>query len=198
MRTFFLFLLLFSVSTRAQAVAALFTLSPADSKKCVDSEICFPTEVVNGEESFRLVGIAKYRYLFLNCYYAALYTPTGEADRQSYQNEQSKIIAIHYIRGISAERIRSASSDTLDDHPDYDSSDFTPQLKALYEMFQDVEDGDRAVLVFVPSQGLSVHFNNKMLGTVAGGNFVKAYSGVWLSPYSVSRSFTETLLTRIN
>ncbi|MCB0352900.1 MAG: chalcone isomerase family protein [Bdellovibrionales bacterium] len=173
--------------------ATFFVEAAGETSRC-DDEVCFAKTVQIEGNEFKLVGTATYHFIFLDCYAAALYTRSGHASLESYRDTSQKILAVQYLRTISKDRIIDSSNETIDSHPDYDAANFSSELNQLYSLFHDVKDGDRAVLLFNFPSGVTLYFNSQRLGQFEGPEFTSAYAGVWLSPYSVGRRFTRSLL----
>ena len=128
----------------------------------------------NPAEEYQLVGEGRLKWFFFDVYDAKLLTPSG-----SYQAARWPLaLELTYRRDISAEAFVVATEKEWDRM----GLAFEPEwLAELGEIFPDVSDGDR-ILLHVDKDGKCLfYFNGNYIGSVAGLDFTKVFTAIWLS-----------------
>lgn len=169
-------------------------------ESCID-EACFPLEFAlpgsrRGSPSgaaLRRVGLAKLTWFGLRVYAAALYTPSGSAEPTTLLGPLPKTLIIHYFRSFSAKDFIEGEVNSFRKNPHVSLATIEPARQLMDSLYRPVKKGSRYAISYDPAQGTSLELDGELLGTVPGDEFAAAYFGIWLSDYSVDRSFTSTL-----
>lgn len=152
-----------------------------------------PAVVINGEE-IPLRSLVPFRYWGFKVYVAALYAPVQVKRVEDELGVFPLRLELHYYRNFTARDFIDAAQQTLEKNPDVDLEKIGPQLALINAVYADVVPGDVYALEYDPAAGLTLLRNDAVQVTVPGRDFARAYLGIWLSPYSVSSSLTESLV----
>ena len=73
--------------------------------------------------------------------------------------------------------------------------DFSGVFKRVcLEHVPDVQPGDHVIGVFVPEQGTTFYADDKIIGTIAGDDFARAFFAIWLDPRTSAPGLRNQLL----
>jgi hypothetical protein len=180
------------------AVLVPCTAGRADpSQPVCESDFCFSVQDEVDGVPLTLRGVSTFRYWGLRVYSAALYMPAAEKSPDAVLEEIPKKLVLRYHRSVSVDQFVEKSEETLEKHPQLFLSELRPFLSRIKAMYVPVEDGDAYSITYNPAQrSLRLFFNEQLLGTITDPAFSRAYFGIWVSDYSVSKSFTDELLGR--
>lgn len=133
-----------------------------------------------------------YARLF-HVYDAALYVPIGVAPVEVTAGPAPACLVIAYRMSVPAKRLRGAADAVLQRQVD-DIRPLAARIARLHAAYRDVEDGDRYTLCYAPGHGTTLELNDELLVTVEGGDFARAYFGIWLAEEPIAPRLRETLL----
>jgi hypothetical protein len=160
-------------------------------------DCCFSAQEKTDGVLLTLRGVSTFRYWGFRVYTGALYMPVSATAPDSVLGEIPKKLVLRYHRSVSVEQFVENSKDTLGENPQLSLEDLRPFLSRIRSMYVPVKEGDSYAITYNPAQGaLSLFFNDRLLGTLTDRSFARAYFGIWLSDYSVSKRFTDELLGR--
>ena len=139
-------------------------------------------------------GLLRYRRIFKG-YAAALYRDRC-ADRDPLA-DTPKRLELSYYWSIGGERFGEAAEKLL-------SRTIAPErfaaiedrLGRLHASFESVEPGDRYALTYVPGRGTELALNGRVLATIEGADFARAYFGIWLGERPIDEGLRDALLRR--
>jgi len=141
----------------------------------------FPAEREYANQVLALRGEGRASYLFWDIYDAALYLPQGTKPDEILAPTTTRCLAIHYLRDIKASDLRESSQHVLKRLLTANQWQvLRPKIRALNDRYQSVRPGDRYLLCYAPESGTSLFFNNKEVINIRGGQFARAYFGIWL------------------
>jgi|LakMenEpi03Aug12_release.lakeMendotaPanAssembly.Ray.scaffolds.fasta_scaffold720820_2 hypothetical protein len=186
---------------RVFAVCAVFGSATAGgaelaSPVCRD-EFCFATEADVVGVPLTLRGVSTFRYWGFRVYTGALYMPATETSAAAVLGETPKKLVLRYHRGVSIDQFVEKSEEVLEAHPQYSPEKIRPFLSRMNSLYEPVKKGDAYAITYDPTPGtLSLFFNDRLLGQIHDRDFARAYFGIWVSDYSVSKRFTDELLGR--
>ncbi len=166
----------------------------SDSEKRCIGGACFSTEHQVGELTLPLKGVSLFEYWSFDVYSAALYAPAEVKDIKGVLGDVPKYLVLEYHRGLERQNIIDNSEYILEKNPQNNMQSLRDRLKVLYENYNDVKDGDRFSMSYVPGKGTTLYYNGKEKKTLPGVDFQQAYFGIWLSRTSVDEDFTQELL----
>ncbi len=157
--------------------------------------VYFPDAVRVGGDRLPLYGLGLLRYrIFIKAYVAALYLPS-EAKPSSVLDDIPKRLELHYFWSIGGEGFGKAADQILEQNLDEPSlARLRERLDRLHALYQDVKDGDRYSLTYLPGVGTELAKNGKPLGTIPGADFAQAYFSIWLGAAPIDDSLKRQLL----
>ena len=166
---------------------------PSSYGERCDAGDCFP-EAVNVEgKVIPLRGISTFRYFGFQMYTAALYMPS-EIAKNDVLGDAPKYLVLHYHRSFTAATLRDNTEEILKKNPEVNLAVLKPELSKLYDSYRDVTEGDSYALSYVPGEGMKLFLNGAPQVKFDGGDFAKAYFGIWLSRYGVGEDFRKRLV----
>lgn len=189
----------FSISLFFVSALVLFHAVPQlkaeqNSKKHCLGGACFAAEHKIGDLTLPLKGVSLFEYWSFDVYSAALYAPDEVKDIDGVLGDVPKYLVLEYHRGLEKQNIVDNSEYILKENPKNDMQTLRERLKVLYENYNDVKDGDRFSMSYIPGKGTTLFYNGTEKKTLPGVDFQQAYFGIWLSRASVDEDFTEELL----
>ena len=140
-------------------------------------------------------GVLRYR-VFINGYVAALYLGDGIAVDRALDDVPRRI-EIEYLWSIPADAFAGATVDGIKSNVDPAAlarlRQPTARLNALY---QDVEQGDRYALTYLPGIGTELALNGQRLGVIEGSEFSSALFAIWIGQRPVNEPLRAALLAK--
>lgn len=139
-----------------------------------------PTVDYNGNRlTLRGQSLLRVGYIF-KVYEAALYVAEGTPTAQA-TDAVPKRLEISYLRSISAEDLVRAGDEALQTYAKpRDPDALRERIAEINTWYRDVRKGDRYTLVYDPSVGSTLYFNDEKLGTIPGEDFARDYWAIWL------------------
>lgn len=139
-------------------------------------------------------GIARYGY-FIKVYAAALYAPEGVGAPALLSGEHPLRLEIHYLRELEAKVLAEAAEKVLERQlPAALFQELRPRIDRFHGFYQDVAEGDRYAMEYVPGAGTTLLRNGRPVGSVEGADFAAAYFGIWLGGDPLSEDLRTALL----
>ncbi len=140
-------------------------------------------------QGLKAVGTGSMDWLFFTLYDATLYSTTGRYQAQQYP----VALQIKYHKNIASADLVSATKEQWQ-HLGLKNSEQALWLAQLAKLWPDVKEGD--VLTFVASSSSEgqFYFNNRLLGSVAGGEFATAFIAIWLSEQTSRPDLRQQLI----
>ena len=137
--------------------------------------------------SFKLVGTATMKWLWLDIYQARVLTPTG-----TYAADQRPLsLSLLYKRSISAEQLIQS---TIDEWERQGIDYSTEWVSLLGDIWPDVVAQDELIL-YVDEASISHFFyNNKFIGAFNDTSFSSAFSAIWLSENTLKPKLRNQLI----
>lgn len=156
-------------------------------------DTCVPGQKTVIGQELSLRAHTPFRYWGFKVYTAALYAPEEITNIENALGSAPMRLEIHYYRKFSAKDFRESGEEVLGRNPEVNLSDFRAELDKINGLYRPVTEGDSYALTFAPGRGLTLLLNDAPLGTVQGDKFARAYLGIWLSRYSLSKDLTRAL-----
>lgn len=150
-----------------------------------------------GEQNLKFNGAGLREKLFLDLYVGALYLENKTSDaNQIIDANQSMAITIDVVSGlITSDKMISA----IDEGFEKSTNGKIDPLKEKIQQFKDafkeeIVKGDRYVIAYTSSGGITVTKNGKLVKTISGFDFKKALFGIWLCDEPVDEDLKEGML----
>jgi hypothetical protein len=137
--------------------------------------------VTVNNQSLALNGAGLRKKFFVKVYVGALYL-------QAKSNSATAIIAadaprrqvMHFLYDVGKEKIAEAWEEGLADNTPNASADVRTAFKTLASWMEDMKEGQRIVLTYVPGPGTTVEVNGKNKGTLGGKAVADAILNTWI------------------
>ena len=184
---------LMMVTSIAKAEAGPMRRASAQEEQCLES-VCFAPSYSLESNALRLHGLALFEHWTFDVYVAALYLPSLANEASEVLGDLAKVLVLDYRRPISKADFIESTEAMLKKNPKVRLENIRSQLEKLYAVYEDVQAGDRYTIVYQPEVGTTLLLNGRAKATFPGSEIQRALFGIWLSEYSVSRSFTKALL----
>jgi hypothetical protein len=144
-----------------------------------------PQARVQGEGELRMYGF--------HIYDAKLYVgPTGLSSKEL--TARPFALDIEYARAFKGASIAKRGREEMDDLKLASKSQTREWQRELEKIFPDVQPGDHVVGVFVPEQGTTFYADDKVIGTIPGDDFARAFFSIWLDPRTSAPGLRNQLL----
>ena len=139
------------------------------------------------------IGLLKWKYI-VDVYLVALYKPPNIPVAEILENVPKRL-EYYFFVDMKAHDFQSTGYELMARNIGEDNAQrLTEKLDAFNELYQDVKEGQRYSLTFLPGNGLDMSLDGKSLGVVKGDKFGSSYLSIWLGPDPVSKSLQEGLL----
>jgi hypothetical protein len=149
------------------------------------------------QQPLHLNGAGIRKKLFVKVYVAALYLPkrTTDAQHALTATSASRMMMQFVYSEVSRAKLDDAWDEGFSANLSADAyRAMQGRLQHFKALFQDMREGDRIWLDYLPGVGTSVTINGKLQGVVQGADFNRARLSVWLGKAPVAESLKEALL----
>lgn len=168
---------------RRLILAAALTLAAVSASAATVAGAKIEDTVNAGGHNLVLNGAALRKKFVVKVYVGALYL-------QGKQTSAAAILAadaprrqvMHFLYGVDKEKMAEAWQEGLEDNTPNASPEVKTAFKTLSSWMEDMEEGKRIVLTYVPGTGTTVEVNGKNKGTLGGKAVADAILNTWLGP----------------
>jgi hypothetical protein len=166
---------------RALALTVLLTLAPLSAFAFDAAPI-----VQRTIPQARMQGAGELRMYGFHLYDARLYVgPTGLSSKEL--TARPFALDIEYSM---AQRGR----EQMDDLKVASKAQTAEWERQLTKIFPDVQAGDHVIGIFVPDQGTTFYADDKVIGTIPGDDFARAFFSIWFDPKTSAPGLRNELL----
>ena len=135
------------------------------------------------------VGEARLSVLFWDVYDATLYAPDG-----IWSYDKPFALSIRYLRKIDGVDIANRSIEEMREQGLQDDVLLAQWYREIKAIFPDVKKGTVLTAIFLPGQRTDFFENERLIGTVKGNDFLRWFSGIWLSDKTSEPALRKKLL----
>lgn len=135
------------------------------------------------------VGEGRLSLLFFDVYDATLYAP-----KKQWSISQPFALSIHYFVDIKGKDIADHSVKEMRDQGMNDAALLDLWHREMTDIFPNVKNGTVLTAIFIPGSHTEFFENNSSLGTIKGDDFLRWFSGIWLSEKTSEPSLRIKLL----
>lgn len=150
------------------------------------------------DRNLELTGTGTIRYLGLfKVSEVALYMPPDVSADQALKPDTPRRLEVRYFRDLTKEDF--AKSTRVWIRKNVSESEYEalkPKIEQLNALYENVKEGDRYGLTYVPGKGTTLDLNGREIGTVPGGDFARALFSIWLGDEPVEDGLPGELLGR--
>ncbi len=165
-------------------LSALMAAAPlADSARTLNG-VALPATIEVSGQTLSLNGAALRKKFVVKVYVAGLYlaTASGSAD-EILAADAPRQMLMHFISGHGTkDKMCGAWSDGLKDNTPGASAELQQQFTELCGMMQDIKNGERMTLTYVPGTGTTIDIAGTDKGTIQGKDFADALLRCWIGP----------------
>lgn len=140
-----------------------------------------------------IVGEGRLTFLIWDAYDATLYAPGGQ-----WQAEKPFALSLHYLLKINGEDIADRSIKEIRGQGFEDESILKKWHAEMNAIFPDVQNGTVLTAVFMPGKQTEFFENGRKIGVVAGDDFLRRFSDIWLSEKTSEPALRKKLLGQSN
>lgn len=165
-------------------LATLVAAAPvADSARTLNG-VALPATIEVGGHTLSLNGAALRKKFVVKVYVAGLYlaSPSGSAEEILAADEPRQML-MHFISGHGTkDKICGAWNDGLKDNTPGASAELKQQFVDLCGMMQDLKNGERMTITYLPGTGTTIDIAGADRGTIQGKDFADALLRCWIGP----------------
>ncbi|MDQ6800879.1 MAG: chalcone isomerase family protein [Acidobacteriota bacterium] len=137
---------------------------------------------VNGQ-NLVLNGAGIRKKFFIKVYAGALYLTARQSDAAAIlAADAPRRMVMHFVYSVGKGKIAEAWEEGLEDNVKNASAEVKANFKTLASWMEDVKDGQRIVLTYVPGTGTMVDVNGHAKGTLTGKPTADAILATWIGP----------------
>ena len=177
-------------------IALLFTGTPLASVQQNDGP--FRPRFAVADRDLTLTGTGVIRYMgLIKVSEVALYMPSEVAPDQILQPDTPRRLELRYFHDLKKKDFVKSTRTWI--RKNVSASEYEalkPQIEQLNALYEDVKEGDRYGLTYVPGVGTTLDLNGEEKGTVPGGDFARALFAIWLGSKPVAEGLPDELLGR--
>jgi len=165
--------------------APLAPLSPASADTARTKNGVTMSETIDvAGHTLALNGMALRKKFIIKVYVAGLYvgSKSHKAD-EILAADAPRQMVMHFISGHGTkDKICGAWSDGLKDNTPGASAELKQQFVELCGMMQDIKNGERLTITYVPGTGTTINIADTDRGTIQGKEFADALLACWIGP----------------
>ncbi len=161
--------------------------------------VTLPDTLKAGDSTLLLNGAGLRKKLWIKVYAGGLYLSKKSNNQNEIINaDEAMAVRMLFIHdGIAGKKLVDAWNEGFEAATDDHVAPIQNQINQFNAMFNvEVHEGDIYDIIYVPSEGTSVYFNGKKLGTVPGLAFKKALFGIWLCDDPADSGLKEGMLNQ--
>ena len=157
--------------------------------------VTFADSIQAGTVTLSLHNAALLRYLkFIKAYVAALYLPEG-VKPEEVLNDVPKRLEISYLVSIKGGDFGKGAAPVLErNQTPAELARLRSRVDRINAAYQDVREGDRYALTYLPGRGTELALNGRPLVIIEGADFAAAYFGIWLGREPLDATLKRDLL----
>jgi Chalcone isomerase-like len=168
---------------RKLILAAALTVVSVTASAATVNGVNLEDSIKVGEHNLVLNGAALRKKFIIKVYVGALYL-------SAKQNNAAAIMAadaprrqvMHFLFNVDKGKMAEAWEEGLEDNTPNASAEVKTAFKTLSTWMDDMKEGQRIVLTYVPGTGTTVEVNGKNKGTLGGKAVADAILNTWVGP----------------
>jgi hypothetical protein len=161
---------------------------------CVGS-VCFPRLWTQDEQTLPLRGAGRLTWWGFSVYTSAFYCDREAQTVEDVLGNRARRLVLHYHRSIKATDIARATEYWVKRNPRNDHAALEERLKTLYNLLQNVRNGDEYGMYYKPDVGTIIQLNqDKPSDPIPGEDFGRAFFGIWLSEVPLKEDLRDRLI----
>jgi len=136
-----------------------------------------------GGHNLVLNGAGLRKKFIVKVYVGALYLPSKQTDpAKIIASDTPRRMVMHFLFDVDKEKIAEAWEEGLEDNTMSPTPEVKTAFKTLASWMEDVKDGQRIVLTYIPGTGTTIEVAGKNKGTLGGKAVADAILNTWIGP----------------
>lgn len=141
----------------------------------------------------RMQGEGELRMYGLHIYDAKLFVgPAGLSSKELAARPLA--VDVEYARAFKGTSIAKRGREEMDGLKVASREQTAQWQQQMEDIFPDVQPGDHVIGVFVPERGTTFYAGDKVIGTIPGDDFARAFFSIWLDPRTSAPGLRNQLL----
>ncbi|HEX8251548.1 MAG TPA: chalcone isomerase family protein [Thermoanaerobaculia bacterium] len=163
-------------------VAAL-TLAAVNMDAATVAGVKIEDQATVNNQNLVLNGAGLRKKLMFKVYTGALYLPSKQTNAASIiAADAPRRMVMHFLMDVDKGKIAEAWTDGLKDNTPNASPEVKTGFNTLASWMQDMKEGQRISMTYVPGIGTTVEVAGKSKGTIGGKAFADAILNTWIGP----------------
>ena len=165
-------------------LSTLMAAAPLADSALTMNGVTLPATIEVSGHTLNLNGAALRKKFVVKVYVAGLYlaNPSKSAD-EILAADAPRQMLMHFISGHGTkDKMCGAWSDGLQGNTPGASAELQQQFTALCGMMQDIKNGERMTLTYLPGTGTTIDIAGTDKGTIQGKEFADALLRCWIGP----------------
>ena len=163
------------------AAALVLAAATAGAKDVAGAKIEDSVSVNN--QNLVLNGAGLRKKFVVKVYVGALYLPSKQTSAASIlAADTPRRMVMHFLFDVDKGKMAEAWTEGLAENTPNASPEVKTAFKTLSSWMEDVEDGQRIVMTYVPGIGTTVEVAGKNKGTLGGKAVADAILNTWIGP----------------
>lgn len=168
---------------RRLILAAALSLAAVTASAATVAGVTIEDTVSAGGQNLVLNGSALRKKFVIKVYVGALYLPSKQTSAAAIlAADTPRRQVMHFLYDVDKGKMAEAWEDGLKDNTPNASPEVKTAFKTLSIWMEDMKEGQRIVLTYVPGTGTTVDVNGKTKGTLAGKAVADALLNTWVGP----------------
>ena len=168
---------------RKLILAAALSLAAVPAGAATVAGVNLEDKVTVANQSLVLNGGALRKKFVVKVYVGALYLPSKQTSAASIlAADAPRRQVMHFLYDVDKGKMAEAWEDGLKDNTPNASAEVKTAFKTLATWMEDMKEGQRIVLTYVPGIGTTVEVAGKNKGTLGGKAVADAILNTWIGP----------------
>jgi hypothetical protein len=185
---------LLALASAALVVSVSF-IPTAAAREC--DGVSFPEHIQAGGATLTLngLGLRKATLFSIKVYVGALYLAHPASDAQAILTSKDPAeIELRFVFRVSASQLRGAWKEGFDKSAAGQLPQLQSRIAQLNGWMTGVKSGQRMTFLRIPGVGVQYAIDGAVQGTIAGGDFARAFFAIWLGPSPPNAELRSGLL----
>ena len=159
----------------------LLLAAPATAASLAD--VTLPDRAEVGGKTLVLNGLALRKKFVVKVYVGGLYVASKEKSAAKILGaDEPRRMVMHFLYDVPKEKMCEAWSEGLTDNSKNAPAEVKKNFTTLCAWMENIDEGKRIVLTYVPGKGTDVQVNGKAKGTLPGKPTADAILATWIGP----------------
>jgi len=168
---------------RRLILAAALSLAAFSASAATVAGVTIEDTATAGGQNLVLNGAALRKKLIIKVYVGALYLQSKQANTAAILGADApRRQVMHFLYDVDKGKMSEAWTDGLADNTPNATAEVKTAFNSLSSWMEDMKEGQRIVLTYVPGTGTTVEVNGKVKGTLAGKATADAILNTWIGP----------------